>query len=132
VTFFFDNHHSQWLVALLREQGVDAVHLRDEFDQGTDDKDWLPEVGRRGWILVTGDHRILRRKEEKRVFHQARLISFFEAKEYNNKHRETRIKWVRSRWAHIEEHAAQAQPGDSYEVPWKGRIIPLALTKRLW
>jgi hypothetical protein len=78
MTFFFDNHHSPELVEQLRERGVDAMHLRDQFsDQGLDDVQWLPEIAARGWILITGDHRLRSRREEKPVFLQARLITFF-------------------------------------------------------
>lgn len=33
------------------------VHL-DHFDQGTPDAEWLPQVGARGWVLLTVDARL--------------------------------------------------------------------------
>ena len=36
----------------------------DHFDQNALDKDWLPEVGRRGWIVLTKDNHIHRNQIE--------------------------------------------------------------------
>lgn len=36
----------------------------DHFPPGAKDQDWLPEVGRRGWILFTKDRRIRYRVAE--------------------------------------------------------------------
>jgi len=51
--------------------------VRDEFGQGAQDIDWLPEVGRRGWIILTKDQRIRRRPEERKAFVDARARGFF-------------------------------------------------------
>jgi len=127
VTFFFDNHHSPEIVKILREAGVDAVHLRDEFsDRGIDDVIWIPEIGRRGWILVTGDLRIRRRKAEKVVFQRAGIVTFFLAQEYNNKSALNRIKWIVNQWEAIEAAVATAQQGDCFLVPMKGRLRKLS------
>jgi PIN like domain len=126
VTFFFDNHHSPALLERLREQGVDAVHLRDQFsDRGLDDVLWMPEIARRGWILITGDHRIRSRHDEKPVFRQARLITFFLEAGYTNKTKRVQIHWLLSQWPAIEALAATAQPGDGFLVPQKGKIRKL-------
>lgn len=42
----------------LRDAGVHLeIHL-DHFPQGSPDEEWLPEVGRRGWVLLTLDTRL--------------------------------------------------------------------------
>jgi len=43
---------------ILREAGVTLEIHADHFAQGAPDTDWLPEVGRRGWILLTIDARL--------------------------------------------------------------------------
>jgi hypothetical protein len=123
VTFFFDNHHSPEIVKTLRQIGTDARHLREEFtDEGVDDAVWIAEIAQRGWILVTGDHRIRTRKAEKLIFREARIVTFFLAKEYNNKNALNRLKWIINQWGAILAVAATAQPGDCFLVPMKGRI----------
>jgi hypothetical protein len=126
VTFFFDNHHSPELLERLREQGVDAVHLRDQFsDRGLDDALWIPEIAARGWVLVTGDHRLRSRHGERAVFRQARLIAFFLEAGYTNKTRRVQIQWLLGQWPAIEALAAAAQPGDCYVVPQRGKLRKL-------
>jgi hypothetical protein len=123
VTFFFDNHHPPELVALLRQRGVDAVHLRDQFsDRELDDIRWMPEIAARGWILITGDHRIRSRRSEKPVFRQARLIAFFLEAVFTNKTRRVQIEWLTRQWPAIVAPAGTAQPGDCFVVPQKGKI----------
>jgi hypothetical protein len=126
VTFFFDNHHAPEIVEILRKAEVDARHLREEFAEGTLDTVWIPQVAERGWILITGDHKIARRKEEKRIFRQVRLTTFFLSKEYNNKKAINRIKWITTQWEKIDNLAQRAEPGDCFVVPFKGAIRKLA------
>ena len=42
-----------------------AVEIHDHhFPQNAKDTDWLPEVGRRGWVVLTKDHHIRTRQNE--------------------------------------------------------------------
>lgn len=50
--------------AILRAQGL-TVHLhQDYFDQDAADVDWMPEVARRGWPIISPDIRISRDRLE--------------------------------------------------------------------
>ena len=109
-------------VKILRDLGYDVQHIEEHFPGGTDDEKWLPVIGQLGWILITGDHNIKRRKAEKQAFEAARLISFFVSKEYNNKHATKRIAWILNQWEAIHVLAAEASPGDTFTVPFKGKI----------
>jgi PIN domain-containing protein len=123
VTFFFDNHHPPELIALLRRQGVDAIHLRDQFsDSGRDDVVWMPVIAARGWVLVTGDHRLRSRRGEKPVFRRAQLITFFLEAGFTSKTRRVQIEWMLRQWPAIATLAATARPGDCFLVPQKGKI----------
>jgi hypothetical protein len=42
----------------LREAGVTLEIHADHFQQGAPDTEWLPEVGRRRWVLLTIDARL--------------------------------------------------------------------------
>ena len=67
MTFFFDNTFPPQLVKILVILGVDAHHLQDDFPPDTLDVDWIPEVGKKGWVVVTGDRRISKKPpDEKR------------------------------------------------------------------
>jgi predicted nuclease of predicted toxin-antitoxin system len=67
VTFFFDNTFPPQLVKILKILNVDARHLQDDFPADTDDVDWLPEVGRKGWVVVTGDRKISKKPPERKA-----------------------------------------------------------------
>jgi PIN like domain/Protein of unknown function (DUF433) len=45
----------------------------DHFDQGAADVDWLPEVGRQGWIVLTKDANIGKRTLEKIAVAQSHI-----------------------------------------------------------
>ena len=76
-TFFIDEclggHH---LSAVLRKEGVDVRLARSEFPAGTRDADWLPIVGKRGWIVLTKDRHIRRRELELQALVNARVRAF--------------------------------------------------------
>lgn len=48
----------------LTHAGLSVELHSTHFQRGTPDDQWLPEVGKRGWILLTQDKRIRHRKNE--------------------------------------------------------------------
>jgi hypothetical protein len=63
------------LVQILKILKVDARHLQDDFAPDTEDIDWLPEVGRKGWVVVTGDRRISNKPPERKALEEANVIA---------------------------------------------------------
>lgn len=61
---------------VLRTQGIRVETLLDHFPSGTLDQDWLPELGRRGWVLLTKDKDVRRRQVERDAMMQASIPSF--------------------------------------------------------
>jgi predicted nuclease of predicted toxin-antitoxin system len=61
------------LVAL----GVDAIALRKRFRENAEDVAWIPEVAQNGWILITSDSEMNRRRAEKEALRQNSAIAFF-------------------------------------------------------
>jgi hypothetical protein len=62
---------------MLREAGHTAhVQGPATFGTGSHDVDWLPEVGARGWVLITKDKNIRRREIELRALKQAGVRAF--------------------------------------------------------
>ena len=62
---------------MLRDAGhIAHVPGPETFGTGTEDVDWLPLVGRRGWILITKDKRIRRRELELRALNEAQVKTF--------------------------------------------------------
>lgn len=76
-TFFIDRDlWSRRLDAALREAGIPFVAHRDLFAGDTPDVEWIAEVGRRGWVLLTRDQEIRRRPNELAAVRAARVHLF--------------------------------------------------------
>ena len=121
MTFFFDNNLSLRLVEGLRAFGEDVVHLREEFPPDTDDVDWLPEIGRRGWYLVTRDKRIARKPAEIRALRQAGVGAFV----FTQQKDPLLWDWVETvvkRWAELKRWANDHQRPFVAGIPERGRI----------
>ena len=48
----------------------------DHFEQGALDEVWLPEIGRRGWVLITKDREIRHRTAEREALLNAGVRAF--------------------------------------------------------
>jgi len=77
LTFFLDYQIGRYLVAeALRAAGASVeVHI-DHFDQAAPDIEWIPEVGRRDWVLITKDENIRRNPLERAAYEDARVRGF--------------------------------------------------------
>jgi hypothetical protein len=77
LTFFLDYQIGRFIVAqALRQAGARVeVHL-DHFPQAAADTDWIPEIGRRDWVLITKDQNIRRNPLERAAYEAARLRGF--------------------------------------------------------
>ena len=71
-TLFIDR--DTWSYVLddaLRAAGIPFVAHRQLFAPDTPDTEWIAEVGRRGWVVVTRDKNIRRRPNELRAVRDA-------------------------------------------------------------
>jgi predicted nuclease of predicted toxin-antitoxin system len=75
--YFLDRSLGTKLIATaLREAGA-VVHIHDDyFSADARDVEWLAEVGRRGWIVLTKDHRIRYRNVERIALMNAGVAAF--------------------------------------------------------
>lgn len=63
---------------LIKDDGSQAVPLRDKFSPATDDIDWIAQLGLEGgWAVVSGDRGITKNKAERAAWLQTDLIGFF-------------------------------------------------------
>jgi hypothetical protein len=77
LTFFLDYQIGRYVVAeALRAAGARVkVHI-DHFEQSAPDIEWIPEVGRRDWVLITKDQNIRRNPLERAAYEAAGLRGF--------------------------------------------------------
>lgn len=77
LVFFLDHQIGRYIVAeALRAAGAKVeVHL-DHFRGDMPDPEWIPEIGRRDWILITKDQNIRRNPLERGAYEAAKLRGF--------------------------------------------------------
>jgi hypothetical protein len=76
-TFFIDRClGTKSIVEALREINVSVEIHDDHFSQGALDVDWLPEVGNRGWIILTKDANIGKNQIERMAVASANIRMF--------------------------------------------------------
>lgn len=77
VVFFLDRTLGRSIFAgRLRAQGVRVEVHDDHFPPDAKDSEWLPEVGARGWVVVTCDQRIRYRRNELAALLRNRVRAF--------------------------------------------------------
>ncbi|MEO0348797.1 MAG: hypothetical protein AAF282_01965 [Cyanobacteria bacterium P01_A01_bin.15] len=64
------------LAKAFRASGITIEIHDDHFSQDAKDEDWLPEVGKRGWIVLTKDSRIAKRTSERLAVANANIRMF--------------------------------------------------------
>jgi len=65
---FFDRSIPRGVVEAVKQVREDACWLEDVFEEGwIKDREWIPEVGARGWLVITKDKKIRTRPEERRA-----------------------------------------------------------------
>jgi hypothetical protein len=77
LVFFIDRSLGRKIVAQALRQAGETVEIHDDhFLADATDEDWLLEVGKRGWIVLTKDDRIRYRTTERTALATARVRAF--------------------------------------------------------
>ncbi len=65
---FFDRSVPKGVTDALKQVREDVCWLEDVFEEGwIKDREWIPEIGARGWLVVSKDKKIRTRPEERRA-----------------------------------------------------------------
>ena len=77
LVFFLDRSLGKEIIAnALRAAGADLRIHDDLFAQDARDQDWLPEVGKQGWIVLTKDSHIKHRLVERTALLESGVRAF--------------------------------------------------------
>ena len=77
ITFFIDRCLGKKQVAKAFQSSGIAVEIHDDhFGQNAQDVDWLPEIGKRGWVVLTKDARISKNHLERMAVTNADIKMF--------------------------------------------------------
>lgn len=79
VVIFLDENHcrNRYVIDAVEGSGIRCEKHLDHFAAGTEDVDWLPEVGRRNWCLMTTDARIRSNHLERESVRQNGVRMFY-------------------------------------------------------
>lgn len=124
--FFLDNNISLKIAAGMRAFGESVHHLQDEFPEDAKDIDWLPVLGKRGWILVTRDERIRYNRLEREQFSAHSIGAFFLSGK--NMGRCEQIQQVVKAWPRMKYEAQKARRPFALRVARNGgKIEPMSI-----
>jgi hypothetical protein len=77
ITFFIDRClGNKLIVEPLRWVGLSVEIHDDHFSKNAPDIDWIPEIGARGWVILTKDARIGKNRIERLAVADARVRMF--------------------------------------------------------
>lgn len=77
VTFFIDRCLGKKRIAqVLTKAGITVALHDDHFPDNAQDVDWLPEVGKKGWVILTKDSSIINNKLERIAVASANVKMF--------------------------------------------------------
>jgi hypothetical protein len=62
--------------AITYASGCPTEIFKKHFPIDSEDVDWLPEVGKRGWVLITKDQKIEKRPREKAALLNGKVRAF--------------------------------------------------------
>ena len=104
----------------LREAGIPFVAHSNHFAPDTPDTEWIAEVGRRGWAVVTRDKNIRRRPNELRAVRAAGLHLF--ALTSGNLSAAETAAIIVTAWPAIRREIATTAPPALYAISRSGEV----------
>jgi hypothetical protein len=132
VRFFLDNCISYRLapaLTVLSElEGHQIIALREKFPEDAADENWLLALSQeREWVVISGDARIYRNVQRRKVWTQARLTTFFWQPAWNKANYWEKA-WLMVRWwPDITRTASIFERGSGFSVPRSinGKLKPI-------
>ena len=135
MNFFFDNclspKYAKSLDILSEKDGHRVFHLQDKFPRNATDKEWIRALGlETGWVIVSGDCRILKTPELKAEWGRSWLTAFFLASGWMNvaywQQIANLVKW----WPAILEQSRLVEHGTGFEVPYRTSRLKPVIVRR--
>lgn len=123
-TFFFDNDISFRIAHALRHfvEGHEVLALRDRFPTNTPDSEWIPEVGKHGWIVISRDHNQRRMESEHAALRQSGVRVLYVRNGDKQDDLFTDAARIIKNWPKIEAWAMKAESGTLARLNTSDRI----------
>lgn len=126
MTFFLDNNSPPCFAPSLRAFDHDVRHLLEIADfpnkGATKDEEWMPYVGKKGWMTITADRRIAVVERQREIMLAVKLTTFFMPKTYTQQKLWPQYQILVRAWENIVANAERCKPGDCFEVQENGKV----------
>lgn len=97
-----------------------VVHLRDRFQPGVSDLEWIEALSTEGrWAIISGDRRITRNHAEYHAFRNSRLVGFFLSRGLQKARVIKQMERLLALWDRIEQQMEIVHGGAMFELPMK-------------
>jgi len=126
-TYFFDENLSKRLPAMLAALGVAAMHQSDHFPSGTLDTVWIPEIGRREYVLITWDRKTRTRPAEAEALRTFGVTTIYLGPFWGKKQFWAQATWLVKHWPGTEDHVRGCMPGTVAMLQERGNFRRLVL-----
>ncbi len=128
--YFFDNNIAPAIPEALRALNQRAIHICDcaghDIARDAMDIDWMPKVAKLGWVAVTVDNNIQRRREERNVRQGCALrVVYLPGKFGRNLRFFQQAVFIIRAWENIIEATNDARSGQCFSVSEKNHRVSL-------
>lgn len=120
MTYFFDRNIGRKIPRALALLDLDVVAHDDEFEPETPDDAWLAVVGARGWVVITQDGKIRKRRNELQAIIDHAVACFVLHTAGRTKAETARV--FLDALSHIEDIVASERPPYVYRVDQRGNV----------
>jgi hypothetical protein len=120
-------HIARALAVLAAVEGHRVRALSDDFDPATPDTEWLRRLGEEGgWVVISGDRRIIRNPQEHTAWLRARVITFFLERGWHRGMSQFVFAGrLMMRWPDLIEVAERFGPPAAFVLPLRGKLRQL-------
>jgi hypothetical protein len=127
-SYFFDNNIAPAISEALRALDQQAIHICECAEHGIErdalDVDWMPKVAKLGWVAVTVDNNIQRRREERKVREACGLRVIYLPGRFGRKmHFFQQAVFVIRAWDNIVQMTKNARPGECFRVTEHHKVV---------
>ena len=128
MTYFVDENLSPRLLEDIEVNGdlIESVFLRSIYPANTKDPDWIPEIGAKGWIVVSGDAKMAQFRVHRQALEENRVTIVFLPKSLFRKTIIEQKAWISLNFHKIhafvstlsEPSAVRVQPNGACTTLW--------------
>jgi PIN like domain len=126
-------HNCKPILEALVQRGVKHERHTQHFQPGTEDAEWLPFVGQRGWILLTKDKRIRFNQLEKAAIRRFHVRGFTFRRETSPEQRWPKYwlllypRWRKSAGS-MSRHSSRVSQNQGRSVCDSSKVIPVEIS----